>query len=90
MPISPARRMTERKQFARLPINITRMLLHSPRVARGFLDLAIGFRQGVLDPKLREMTPSRGATSPNSSPRLEVACRADPDAAFGLRSLHKP
>ena len=39
-----------RVQFARLPINLTRMLLHSPQIAKGFLDLAIGFRQGVLDP----------------------------------------
>lgn len=52
----------ERKQFARLPINITRMLLHGPRAAIGFLDLAIGFRQGVLDPKLRETVILRVAT----------------------------
>ena len=52
----------EREQFARLPINITRMLLHGPRAATGFLDLAIGFRQGALDPKLRETVILRVAT----------------------------
>ena len=41
-------------QLQRLPINLTRMLLHAPRTASGFLDMAIGFRQGVLDPRLRE------------------------------------
>lgn len=52
----------QRKQFARLPINITRMLLHGPRAASEFLDLAIGFRQGALDPKLRETVILRVAT----------------------------
>jgi alkylhydroperoxidase family enzyme len=51
-----------RAQFERLPINITRMMLHSPGIAKGFLDLAIGFRQGVLDPKLRETVILRVAT----------------------------
>jgi alkylhydroperoxidase family enzyme len=55
-----------RVQFARLPINLTRMLLHSPQIAKGFLDLAIGFRQGVLDPKLRETVILRVATDQDS------------------------
>jgi len=56
----------QRAQFDRLPINLTRMLLHSPHIAKGFLDLAIGFRQGVLDPKLRETVILRVATDQDS------------------------
>ena len=40
-----------RTQFARLPINLTRMLLHAPAETKGFLDLVSGFRGGALDPK---------------------------------------
>lgn len=43
-----------RVQFARLPINLTRMLLHAPAEIKAFLDLVTGFRHGALDPKLRE------------------------------------
>ena len=31
-----------RVQFARLPINLTRMLLHAPAETKGFLDLVDG------------------------------------------------
>jgi alkylhydroperoxidase family enzyme len=51
-----------RAQFQRLPINLIRMLLHAPRTASGFLDMAIGFRHGVLDPQLRETVILRVAT----------------------------
>jgi Carboxymuconolactone decarboxylase family len=51
-----------RTQFARLPINLTRMLLHAPAETKGFLDLVSGFRRGVLDPKLRETVILRVAT----------------------------
>jgi alkylhydroperoxidase family enzyme len=53
-------------QFERLPINLTRMLLHAPDTASGFLDMAIGFRQGVLDPRLRETVILRVATDQDS------------------------
>ena len=53
-------------QLQRLPINLTRMLLHAPRTASGFLDMAIGFRQGVLDPRLRETVILRVATDQDS------------------------
>jgi 4-carboxymuconolactone decarboxylase len=51
-----------RVQFARLPINLTRMLLHAPAETKGFLDLVTGFRHGALDPKLRETVILRVAT----------------------------
>ena len=51
-----------RVQFARLPINITRMLLHAPAEIKGFLDLVTSFRHGALDPKLRETVILRVAT----------------------------
>ena len=51
-----------RTQFARLPINLTRMLLHAPAETKGFLDLVSGFRRGALDPKLRETVILRVAT----------------------------
>jgi alkylhydroperoxidase family enzyme len=51
-----------RAQFGRLPINLTRMLLHAPEEAAGFLDLVTGFRHGALDPKLRETVILRVAT----------------------------
>ena len=53
-------------QFQRLPINLTRMLLHAPQTASGFLDMAIGFRQGVPDPRLRETVILRVATDQES------------------------
>jgi len=49
-------------QFARLPINLTRMLLHAPAETQGFLDLVSGFRRGALDPRLRETVILRVAT----------------------------
>jgi len=55
-----------RTQFQRLPINLTRMLLRAPCTASGFLDMAIGFRQGVLDPRLRETVILRVATDQDS------------------------
>ena len=51
-----------RAQFRRLPINLTHMLLHAPGATSGFLDMAIGFRQGVLDPRVRETVILRVAT----------------------------
>jgi alkylhydroperoxidase family enzyme len=51
-----------RAQFARLPINLTRMLLHAPAETQGFLDLISGFRRGALDPRLRETVILRVAT----------------------------
>ncbi len=51
-----------RTQFARLPINLTRMLLHAPAETKGFLDLVSGFRRGALDPRLRETVILRVAT----------------------------
>jgi alkylhydroperoxidase family enzyme len=56
----------EREQFGRLPINLTRMLLQAPHGVSGFLDLALGFRQGALDPKLRETVILRVATDEDS------------------------
>jgi alkylhydroperoxidase family enzyme len=51
-----------RAQFARLPINLTRMLLHAPAETESFLDLVSGFRSGALDPRLRETVILRVAT----------------------------
>lgn len=48
-----------RTQFQRLPINLTRMLLRAPCTASGF-------RQGVLDPRLRETVILRVATDQDS------------------------
>jgi alkylhydroperoxidase family enzyme len=55
-----------RTQFARLPINITRMLVHAPEEAAGFLDMANAFRHGALDPRLRETVILRVAADEES------------------------
>lgn len=55
-----------RTQFARLPINLTRMLISAPEETAGFLDLVNGFRQGALDPRLREAVILRVATDEGS------------------------
>ncbi|NBT48921.1 MAG: carboxymuconolactone decarboxylase family protein [Actinobacteria bacterium] len=61
----------QREQFDRLPINLTRMLLHC-RVAmvQSFLDFALSFRTGNLEPKLRELVILRMATLNASSYEL--------------------
>jgi alkylhydroperoxidase family enzyme len=56
-----------RTQFARLPINVTRMLIYAPEETAGFLDLVNGFRQGALDPRLRETVILRVATDEGSA-----------------------
>jgi alkylhydroperoxidase family enzyme len=66
----PGHSEESRVQFARLPINLTRMLLHAPVHAptetKGFLDLVTGFRHGALDPKLRETVILRVAADEQS------------------------
>ena len=61
----------QRKQFDRVPINLTRMLLHCPvSMVQSFLDFALSFRTGNLDPKLRELVILRMATLRGSSYEL--------------------
>lgn len=61
----------QRKQFDRVPINLTRMLLHCPvPMVQSFLDFALSFRTGNLDPKLRELVILRMATLRGSSYEL--------------------
>ena len=55
-----------RAQFARLPINLTRMLIHAPEETAGFLDMVNAFRHGALDPRLRETIILRVAANENS------------------------
>ena len=56
------------EQFDRLPINLTRMLLHCPvPMVKSFLDFGLSFRTGNLDPKLRELVILRMATLRGSS-----------------------
>jgi len=53
----------QREQFDRLPINLTRMLLYCPvAMVQSFLDFALSFRAGNLEPKLRELVILRMAT----------------------------
>lgn len=53
----------QREQFDRVPINLTRMLLHCPvAIVQSFLDFALSFRAGNLEPKLRELIILRMAT----------------------------
>jgi alkylhydroperoxidase family enzyme len=61
----------QREQFDRLPINLTRMLLHC-RVAmvKSFLDFGLSFRKGNLEPKLRELVILRMASLNGSSYEL--------------------
>jgi alkylhydroperoxidase family enzyme len=61
----------QRKQFDRVPINLTRMLLHCPvPMVQSFLDFALSFRTGNLEPKLRELVILRIATLRGSSYEL--------------------
>jgi len=58
----------QREQFDRLPINLTRMLMHCPvAMVKPFLDFGLSFRRGNLEPKLRELVILRLA-SLNGSP----------------------
>ncbi len=46
----------QKEQFDRLPINLTRMLLHCPvPMVQSVLDFGLSFRTGNLDPKIREL-----------------------------------
>jgi alkylhydroperoxidase family enzyme len=61
----------QREQFDRLPINLTRMLLHCPvAMVKSFLDFGLSFRAGNLDPKLRELVILRMAALRGSSYEL--------------------
>jgi alkylhydroperoxidase family enzyme len=61
----------QREQFDRLPINLTRMLLFCPvEMVKSFLDFALSFRAGNLEPKLRELVILRMATLRASSYEL--------------------
>ena len=61
----------QREQFDRVPINLTRMLLHCPvAMVQSFLDFALSFRTGNLDPKLRELVILRMASLSGSSYEL--------------------
>ena len=61
----------QREQFDRVPINLTRMLLHCPvAMVQSFLDFALSFRTGNLEPKLRELVILRMATLRGSSYEL--------------------
>jgi alkylhydroperoxidase family enzyme len=61
----------QKKQFDRVPINLTRMLLHCPvAMVQSFLDFALSFRTGNLEPKLRELVILRMATLNASSYEL--------------------
>ena len=62
----------EREQFGRVPINLTRMLLHCPvPMVQSFLDFALSFRAGNLEPKIRELVILRIATLRGSSYELK-------------------
>ncbi|MCP4079684.1 MAG: carboxymuconolactone decarboxylase family protein [Planctomycetaceae bacterium] len=53
----------QREQLDRMPINLTRMLLHCPAgMVKSFYDFAWSFRSGNLDPKIRETVILRMAT----------------------------
>ena len=59
------------EQLQRVPINLTRMLLHCPvTMVQSFLDFALSFRTGNLEPKLRELVILRMATLNTSSYEL--------------------
>ena len=61
----------QREQFDRLPINLTRMLLHCPvPMVKSFLDFGLSFRAGNLEPKIRELVILRMATLRGSSYEL--------------------
>ena len=62
----------QREQFDRVPINLTRMLLHCPvSMVRSFLDFALSFRAGNLEPKIRELVILRIASLRGSSYELK-------------------
>jgi alkylhydroperoxidase family enzyme len=61
----------QREQFDRLPINLTRMLLHCPvEMVKSFLDFGLSFRTGNLDSKIRELVILRMGTLRGSSYEL--------------------
>ena len=61
----------QRQQFDRLPINLTRMLLHCPvEMVKSFLDFGLSFRTGNLEPKIRELVILRMGTLRGSSYEL--------------------
>ena len=61
----------QREQFDRLPINLTRMLLHCPvEMVKSFLNFGLSFRTGNLDPKIRELVILRMGTLRGSSYEL--------------------
>ena len=62
----------QREQFDRVPINLTRMLLHCPvPMVQSLLDFALSFRTGNLEPKIRELVILRMATLRESSYELK-------------------
>ena len=61
----------QKEQFDRLPINLTRMLLHCPvPMVQSFLDFGLSFRTGNLDPKIRELVILRMGALRGSSYEL--------------------
>ena len=61
----------QRELLGRVPINLTRMLLNCPALmVQSFLDFALSFRAGNLEPKLRELVILRMATLRASSYEL--------------------
>ena len=61
----------QREQFNRLPINLTRMLLHCPvEMVKSLLDFGLSFRTGNLEPKLRELVILRMASLRGSAYEL--------------------
>jgi len=61
----------QREQFDRLPINLTRMLMHCPvLMVKSFLDFGLSFRAGNLEPKIRELVILRMAILRGSSYEL--------------------
>jgi alkylhydroperoxidase family enzyme len=61
----------QRKQFDRLPIHLTRMLLYCPvEMVKSFLDFGLSFHTGNLEPKLRELVILRMASLQGSSYEL--------------------
>jgi alkylhydroperoxidase family enzyme len=59
------------EQFDRLPINLTRMLLHCPvPMVKSLLDFGLSFRAGNLEPKIRELVILRMASLRASSYEL--------------------
>jgi len=61
----------QKEQLDRVPINLTRMLLHCPvEMVQSFLDFALSFRSGNLDPKIRELVILRMGTLRGSSYEL--------------------